>query len=54
MEGNTIKQVRKMRSSQGLKMEIEAIKNTQIDGILEIRKLDKRTEMTHTSIINRI
>lgn len=35
-------------------MEIEAIKNTQIEGILEIAKPDKRTETTHTSITNRI
>ena len=39
---------------QDLKLEIEAIKKTQMKGILEMENLGKRTGMTDISITNRI
>jgi hypothetical protein len=38
---------------QDLKMEIEAIKKTQTEGILEMENLEKRTGTTDTSITTR-
>jgi hypothetical protein len=35
-------------------MEIEAIKKTQTEGILEIENLEKRTGRTYATITNRI
>jgi hypothetical protein len=40
-------------SVQDLKMEIEAIKNAQTEGILGMENLGKRTGTTDASIINR-
>ena len=43
-EENTIKQVKEINKTvQDLKMEIEAIKKTQTEGILEMENLGKRT-----------
>ena len=39
---------------QDLKIEIEAIKKTYTEGILEMENLGKRTGTTDTSITNRI
>jgi hypothetical protein len=39
---------------QNIKMEIEAIKKTQTEGILEIENLGKRTGTTDASITSRI
>ena len=44
----------KNKTFQDLKMEIEAIKKTQTEGILEMENLVKRTETIDTSITNRI
>ena len=42
------------KTVQDLKMEIEAIKKTQTQGILEIKILGKRTENIDISITNRM
>jgi hypothetical protein len=47
-----IKHLDRNKGVQELKMEIEAIKKTQIEAILETEKLGKRTETTDISIIN--
>jgi chromosome segregation ATPase len=47
-----VKEMNKM--AQDLKMEIEAIKKTQMEAILEFENLGKRTRTTDTSITNRI
>ena len=53
IQENIAKQVNEMsKSIQDLKMKIEAIKNTQTEGILEIVNLEKRTRTTNTSISN--
>ena len=55
IQENTIKQVNKINKTvQDLKMEIEAIKKTQTEGILEIENLEKRTGRTYATITNRI
>ena len=41
------------KTVQDLKMEIEAIKKTQSEGILEMKNLWKRTGTIHTSITNK-
>ena len=44
IQENTIKQVKEMnKMAQDLKMEIEAIKKTQMETILEFENLGKRT-----------
>ena len=48
----TIKQVKE--TVQELKTEKEAMKKTQTEGWLDMENLDKRTETTKPSIINRI
>ena len=49
------KQVKEMNKTvQDLKMEIEAIKKTQTEEILEMENLGKRTGTTDASITNRI
>jgi hypothetical protein len=42
------------KTVQDLKKEIEAIKKTQTEAIMEKKNLGKRTETTSISIINRI
>ena len=42
------------KTVQYLKMEIEATKKTQTEGILEMENLGKRTATTDTSITNRV
>jgi predicted transcriptional regulator len=42
------------KSAQDLKVEIEAIKKTQTEGILEMKNLGKRTETTDASITKRM
>ena len=55
LEENTIKQVKKMNKVvQDLKMEIEAIKKTQSEGILEMENLGMRRGNTGVRITNRI
>jgi hypothetical protein len=55
IQGNTIKQVKEMNKTlQELKIEIEAIKKTQTEGILEMENLGKRTGAREISIANRI
>ena len=52
---NSIKQVKHMnKASQDLKREIEAIKKTQTEAILEMENLGKRIGTTGTNITNRI
>jgi hypothetical protein len=52
---NTIRQVKKIsKTMQDLKVEIEAIKKTQTEEILEMEDLGKRTETTDASITNKI
>jgi predicted nucleic acid-binding Zn-ribbon protein len=52
---NIIKQVRKMNKTvQELKMEIETIKKTQTDGILEMENQRKRLGTTDSKITSRI
>ena len=54
-QGNTIKQVKELNKTvQELKMEIEAIKKTQMEANLEMKKTKKRSGATDTSITNRI
>ena len=51
----TIKHEEKINKSvQELKIEIEAIKKTQAEGILEMENLGKRTGARETSTTNRI
>ena len=55
IQDNTIKQVKEMsKTVQDIKMEIEAVNETQIEGILEMKNLGKRTGTTDRSITNRI
>lgn len=42
------------KSIQDLKMEINVIRKTQKEAILEMEKLERITESTHESIINKI
>ena len=42
------------KTTQDLKMEIEAIKKTQVEATLEMENLGKRTGTTDASITNRI
>jgi hypothetical protein len=42
-----------MNETQDLKMEIEAIKKTQTEAILEMENIGKRTGTTDISITNR-
>jgi predicted RNase H-like nuclease (RuvC/YqgF family) len=52
---NTIKQVKKLNKAlQDLKMEVEAIKKSQRETVLEMESLGKRTGITDVSISNRI
>ena len=48
------KQVKYLITAQGLKMEIEAIKKTKTETIMETEILGKRTGTTDISITNRI
>lgn len=48
-----LKEMNKTKTVQELKMEKEALKKTQIEGILEM-KTSKGTETTETSFINRM
>ena len=55
IQENIIKQVKKMNKTvQDLKMEIEAIKKIQTEGILEMENLGKRTGTIDSVITNRI
>ena len=55
IQENTIKQVNKINKTvQDLKMEIEAIKKTQTEAILEMENLVKRMGTTEISITCRI
>ena len=55
MQKNTIKHVKEINKTvQDLKVQIEAKKKTQTEGILEMENLGKRTGFTNTSITNRI
>ena len=52
---NTIKQVKEMiKTIQDLKLEIETIKKSQRETMLELENLGKRSGVIDTSIINRI
>jgi hypothetical protein len=52
---NTIKGVKKMNKTvQDLKIEIEAIKKIQTEGILEMKNLGKRRGTTDVNVNNRI
>ena len=52
---STIKHVKEMnKTDRDLKMEIETIKKTHTEGILEMKNLGKRTRITHVCITNRI
>ena len=44
----------KVQTVQDLKIEIEAIKKTESEGIMRMEKLGKRTETTIANITNRI
>jgi hypothetical protein len=51
MQENTIKKENEIsKTVQDLKMEIETIKKTQTEGILEMKNLGKRTGTTNGSI----
>ena len=55
IQENTIKQMKEIdKTEQDLNVEIEEIKKTQTEGILEMENLGKRTGTTDTSITNRI
>jgi hypothetical protein len=55
IQENTIKQVKEMNKTvQDLKIEIEAIKKSQMEAILEMENLGKRTGTIDTSSTNRI
>ena len=55
IQKNSMKQVMEINKTvQDLKMEAEAIKKTQTEGILEIENLGKGTGTTDDSITNRI
>ena len=54
IQENTTKQVKEMNKTvYELNTEIEAIKKTQNEGILEMENLGKRTRTTDSSITNR-
>jgi hypothetical protein len=54
IQENKTKQVKEMNKiTQDPKIETEAIKNMQMKTILEMENLDKRTENSEASIINR-
>ena len=50
MQVNTIKPLKEIK----LKVEIKAIKKAQIEEIVEMENLGKRTETTHASITNKV
>jgi hypothetical protein len=55
IQENTIKQMKEMNKTvQDLKIEIEAIKKTLTEGILDMENLGNRTGTRHASITNRI
>jgi len=55
IQENTIRQVKEIsKTVQDLKVEIETIKRTQTEGILEMENLGKRTGTTDASIAKRI
>jgi hypothetical protein len=55
LQENTIKEVKEInKTTQCQKTEIEAIKKTQIGGILKIENLEKITGTTYASITNMI
>jgi hypothetical protein len=54
MQENTIKHVKELNKTyQDLKMEIERIQKSQMEAILEMEKLGKRSGVTDASITNR-
>jgi hypothetical protein len=55
IQENTIKQMKEIdKTEQDLNVEIEEIKKTQTEGILEVENLGKRKGTTDTSITNKI
>ena len=55
LQDNTIKQVKKMNKTiQDLKMEIETIKKSQKETVVELENLGKRLGVIDESITNRI
>jgi hypothetical protein len=50
MQVNTIKPLKEIK----LKVEIKTIKKAQIEEIVEMENLGKRTETTHASITNKV
>jgi predicted nucleic acid-binding Zn-ribbon protein len=54
-QGNTIKQVKKLKKAvRELKMEVETLKESQMDTTLEFENVGKRSGATGVSITNKI